>query len=64
MTINITSLDNNLRVASDYMSNVETISVGAFVNTGSRNEAKEINGISHFLEHMAFKALKKDLPSK
>ncbi len=41
MTINITKLDNNLRVASDYMSNVETISVGAFVNTGSRNEAKK-----------------------
>lgn len=59
MTINITKLDNNLRVASDYMSNVETISVGAFVNTGSRNEAKEINGISHFLEHMAFKGTKK-----
>src|ERR1700760_2532281 len=33
----------------------ETVSFGAYVATGTRNEAAEENGISHFLEHMAFK---------
>jgi len=52
-------LDNGLRVAADEMKDVETVSVGVFVNTGSRNEEKKVNGISHFLEHMAFKGTKK-----
>ncbi len=41
------------------MKDVETVSVGVFVNTGSRNEIPAINGISHFLEHMAFKGTAK-----
>ncbi len=55
----ITTLTNGLRIAVDEMKDVETVSVGVFVNTGSRNETPEINGISHFLEHMAFKGTKK-----
>ena len=55
----IITLPNKLRVAVDEMKEVETVSVGVFVNTGSRNETPEINGISHFLEHMAFKGTKK-----
>ena len=55
----IITLPNKLRVAVDEMKDVETVSVGVFVNTGSRNETLEINGISHFLEHMAFKGTKK-----
>ena len=55
----IITLKNGLRVAADEMKEVETVSVGVFVNTGSRNESLEINGISHFLEHMAFKGTKK-----
>jgi predicted Zn-dependent peptidase len=55
----ITTLPNGLRVATDEMKDVETVSVGVFVNTGSRNEIPEINGISHFLEHMAFKGTAK-----
>lgn len=55
----ITTLSNGLRIAADEMKDVETVSVGVFVNTGSRNETPEINGISHFLEHMAFKGTKK-----
>ncbi len=51
----IITLKNGLRLAVDEMKDVETVSVGVFVNTGSRNEMPEINGISHFLEHMAFK---------
>lgn len=59
MTKEITTLSNGLRVAADTMKDVETVSVGVFVNTGSRHESREINGISHFLEHMAFKGTKK-----
>ena len=55
----IVNLPNGLRVAADQMKEVETVSVGVFVNTGSRNESPEISGISHFLEHMAFKGTKK-----
>jgi len=55
----ITTLPNGLRVSADQMKDVETVSVGVFVNTGSRNETPQINGISHFLEHMAFKGTAK-----
>ncbi len=59
MTKEIITLPNGLRVGVDEMKDVETVSVGVFVNTGSRNETPEINGISHFLEHMAFKGTAK-----
>ena len=54
----IVKLKNGLRVGIDQMKDVETVSIGVFVHTGSRNENLEINGISHFLEHMAFKGTK------
>jgi predicted Zn-dependent peptidase len=54
----IITLQNGLRVAVDEMKDVETVSIAVFVNTGSRNETIENNGISHFLEHMAFKGTK------
>lgn len=59
MNSKIITLENGLRVAVDEMKDVETVSVGVFVNTGSRHEALAQNGISHFLEHMAFKGTKK-----
>ena len=55
----ITKLKNGLKIATDEMKDVETVSIGVFVKTGSRNEDIKINGISHFLEHMAFKGSKK-----
>jgi predicted Zn-dependent peptidase len=57
--LKIFTIPSGLRVAVDEMKDVETVSVGVFVNTGSRNESAQINGISHFLEHMAFKGTKK-----
>ena len=54
----ITSLNNGLRIVVDPLKSVETVAIAVFVNTGSRNETPEINGISHFLEHMAFKGTK------
>ncbi len=53
--IEIGQLKNGIRVVCDYMKDVETTTVEIFVNTGSRNENKKNNGISHFIEHMAFK---------
>ena len=53
--IDITTLHNGLRVVNEYMDDVESVSVNIWVNTGNRNETKKNNGISHFLEHMAFK---------
>lgn len=55
MTYQINLLPNGLRIAVDEMKDVETVSIGVFVKTGSRNEIIKNNGISHFLEHMAFK---------
>jgi predicted Zn-dependent peptidase len=51
----ITTLDNGLRVISINLPHIESASVAAFVNVGSRNESAEESGISHVLEHMGFK---------
>jgi predicted Zn-dependent peptidase len=53
--IDITTLDNGLRIATATMSNVQTASVGVWVDVGARHETPEINGVAHMLEHMAFK---------
>lgn len=52
---NETRLDNGLLVVSEQMDTVETVAVGVFVGAGARLEDAKNNGISHFLEHMAFK---------
>ncbi|MFT5703607.1 MAG: putative Zn-dependent peptidase [Rickettsiales bacterium] len=54
----IITLPSGLRIVIDPVKTVETVAIGVFVNTGSRNETKQNNGISHFLEHMAFKGTK------
>ncbi|MBT5187305.1 MAG: insulinase family protein [Kordiimonadaceae bacterium] len=55
MSVEITKLDNGLRVVSDIMPHVETVTVGTWVDVGSRFETPNENGLSHMLEHMAFK---------
>lgn len=55
MSVASTRLDNGLLVLTDTMHTVETVSLGAWVDVGTRHETQEINGISHLLEHMAFK---------
>ena len=55
MTIEMTQLDNGIRIISNSMQNLETVSVGAWVSAGTRHENANENGISHLLEHMAFK---------
>lgn len=59
MTVRITTLANGLRVATDLMPSVETISVGVWIGVGTRQEAPEVNGVAHLLEHMAFKGTKR-----
>ncbi len=53
--IRVTTLENGLRVVTDPMATVETASVGVWVDAGARDEAPDVNGVSHMLEHMAFK---------
>ena len=55
MSVRVSGLANGLRVVSDVMDTVESISLGAWVAVGARDEPAELNGISHLLEHMAFK---------
>ncbi|MTJ83918.1 MAG: insulinase family protein [Telmatospirillum sp.] len=54
-SIRLTTLDNGLTVVTDRMPTVETASLGVWVDAGTRHETADINGISHLLEHMAFK---------
>ncbi|GAB6170132.1 pitrilysin family protein [Clostridium carnis] len=56
---NLYTLKNGLRVVTEYIEHVNSISVGVMVQNGSRNETKELNGISHFIEHMFFKGTNK-----
>ena len=55
MTVTITTLPSGLRVLTDRMDTVKTVTLGAWVDAGARHEPAPLNGISHLLEHMAFK---------
>jgi predicted Zn-dependent peptidase len=55
MTLEISKLSNGLTVVSDPMPGLESAAVGIWVDTGSRNEEPSQMGVSHMLEHMAFK---------
>ncbi len=55
MSQQVTTLSNGLRVVTDPMPHLETAAVGVWVDAGARHESLELNGISHVLEHMAFK---------
>ena len=48
-------LPNGLVVITERMLHVRSVSVGIWIHTGSRREPAELNGISHFIEHMVFK---------
>ena len=54
-SINLTRLPSGLTVVTEHMDHMETVSFGAYVAAGTRHETAEENGVSHFLEHMAFK---------
>ncbi|MFZ5452367.1 MAG: M16 family metallopeptidase [Thermodesulfobacteriota bacterium] len=48
-------LSNGLRVISEADPHFHSVAVGVWLNVGSRDEVSEENGLTHFLEHMAFK---------
>lgn len=53
--IRSTTLPNGLLVLTERMPHLRSVSMGAWLDTGSRDEDEATNGISHFLEHMVFK---------
>src|SRR5487761_1819381 len=53
-----TELSNGLVILTERMEHVRSVSMGVWVKTGSRDELPEINGVSHFVEHMVFKGTK------
>jgi len=49
------TLDNGVTLVTNNMPHMESLAIGIWIKTGSRNEEKDHCGISHFLEHMIFK---------
>jgi len=50
-----TTLENGLTVIAELNPAAQSVATGVFVRTGSRDETEDVSGVSHFLEHMAFK---------
>ncbi len=53
-----TILPNGLTILTEKMNHVRSVAMGVWVRAGSRHELAEMNGISHFVEHMVFKGTK------
>ena len=53
--VNISTLDNGLRIVTQNMPGLETVSMGIWNFVGGRDELENVNGVAHLLEHMAFK---------
>ena len=58
MSVETTTLDNGMTVLTHNMPHLESASLGVWVKSGSRSEFANEHGISHLLEHMAFKGTK------
>jgi predicted Zn-dependent peptidase len=54
-TIHREVLPNGLTVLTEQMDHIRSVSLGIWLKVGSRNEEADVNGISHFVEHMVFK---------
>ncbi|HEX2055784.1 MAG TPA: insulinase family protein, partial [Nitrospiraceae bacterium] len=52
-------LDNHLRVVAEHIPTLKSVTIGIWVNVGSRDEQQGEEGLSHFLEHMFFKGTKR-----
>ena len=55
MGVEVSRLSNGLTVATESFPHIETVALGVWVKSGSRNERDDEHGIAHLLEHMAFK---------
>lgn len=58
MTVRETTLESGLRLVTHEMAHLESAALGVWVGAGSRSEKDEEHGLSHLLEHMAFKGTK------
>ena len=52
---NVVTLGNGVRIVAIALPHLQSVGVSVFVRTGSSHEGRRLNGISHFVEHMAFK---------
>jgi predicted Zn-dependent peptidase len=59
MSVEVTRLPSGLAVVTDRMPHLESASLGVWIGSGSRDEKPDEHGISHLLEHMAFKGTKR-----
>jgi predicted Zn-dependent peptidase len=59
VSVEVTKLESGLRIVTDSMPQLRTASLGVFVGAGSRNERPQEHGLSHLLEHMAFKGTRR-----
>ncbi len=59
MSVKVTTLKSGINVVTDAMPHLESASLGVWVASGSRDERRDEHGISHFLEHMAFKGTRR-----
>ncbi|HZK89366.1 MAG TPA: pitrilysin family protein [Stellaceae bacterium] len=59
MSVGLATLGNGLRIVTDRIATVATVSIGLWVDVGTRHEPARVNGVAHFLEHMAFKGTKR-----
>src|SRR5688572_6733385 len=59
LTFHHAQLKNGLDIVAEVNPDSHSTAVGMFVNTGARDEEVNINGVSHFLEHMMFKGSEK-----
>ena len=59
MSVEVTRLPSGLRIVTDAMPHLETASLGVWVGAGSRHEGANEHGLSHLLEHMAFKGTRR-----
>ncbi|MGZ2482442.1 putative Zn-dependent peptidase [Rhizobium pisi] len=55
MTVECTRLKSGLTVVTETMPHLESVALGVWIKSGSRNETADEHGIAHLLEHMAFK---------
>ena len=51
----VVRLGNGVRVLAIALPHLQSVNVSVFVRSGSSHESRRLNGISHFVEHMAFK---------
>jgi predicted Zn-dependent peptidase len=57
--INTTLLNNGVRVVTQTVDQMHTVSIGIWVANGTRHETEELNGVAHFIEHLLFKGTEK-----